>query len=193
MLFNCVYSCSLCTKHASLSFVKFSEVVGSNEVKVDAADKHLHIAVNLCKLKLLIFVYCSMAIICCFLRKCSQFVRLDLFVSRLFVCVAVGCIYIIFPKDLERSRLTTIFIKIAAHLKLTLKGRFRSFNDHHQLKVGFRHRPHIYPEICENANFFLRIRLASTRREISIKSNRLAKGNKRVYNIDMLIKTRELN
>ena len=93
-----------------------------------------------------------------------------------------------------------MFIKIAAHLKLTLKGRFRSFNDHHQLKVGLRHRPHIYPEICENANFFLRIRLASTRREISIKSNRIsiksnriAKGNKRVYNIDVLIKTRELN
>ena len=150
----------------------------ATKVMFDIADKHLNIEVNLCKLKLLLLVYYSIATICCFLRKCSQFVRLDLFVSRLFVCVAVGCIYIIFPRDLERSRLTTIFIKIAAHLKLTLQGRFRSSNDHHQLKVRFRHRPHIYPEICENANFFLRIRLASTQREISFKSNRIAKGTK---------------
>ena len=120
--------------------IYYLNYVGSNEGKVDVADKHLNIAAFFCKLKLLIFVYYSIAIICCFLRKCSQFVRLDLFVSRLFVCVAVGCIYIIFPKDLERSRLTTIFIKIAAHLKLTLQGRFRSFNDHHQLKVGLRKR-----------------------------------------------------
>ena len=83
----------------------------ATKVMFDIADKHLNIEVNLCKLKLLLLVYYSMAIICCFLRKCSQFVRLDLFVSPLFVCVAVGCVYIIFPKDLERSRLTTICYK----------------------------------------------------------------------------------
>ena len=37
--------------------------------------------------------------------------------------------------DVERSRLTTIFIKITTHLKLTLQDMFRSFNDYHPLKV----------------------------------------------------------
>ena len=37
----------------------------------------------------------------------------------------------LFPKDLERSRLTTIFIKVTTHLK----DMFRSCNDHLQLKV----------------------------------------------------------
>ena len=35
------------------------------------------------------------------------------------------------PLDLERSRLTTIFIKVTTHLK----DMFRSCNDHLQLKV----------------------------------------------------------
>ena len=39
------------------------------------------------------------------------------------------------PKDLERSRLTTIFIKMTTHLNLNLQDMFRSFNDHLQLKV----------------------------------------------------------
>ena len=38
-------------------------------------------------------------------------------------------------KDLERSRLTTIFIKVTTHLKLNLQDMFRSCNDHLQLKV----------------------------------------------------------
>ena len=37
------------------------------------------------------------------------------------------------PKDLERSRLARIFIKITTHLNL--QDMFRSCNDHLQLKV----------------------------------------------------------
>ena len=36
---------------------------------------------------------------------------------------------------LERSRLTTILIKITTHLKRHLQDMFRSYNDHLQLKV----------------------------------------------------------
>ena len=36
---------------------------------------------------------------------------------------------------LERSRLTTIFMRITTHLKLNLQNMFWSFNDHLQLKV----------------------------------------------------------
>ena len=38
-------------------------------------------------------------------------------------------------EDLERSRLTIIFIKITTHLKSNLQDMFRSYNDHLQLKV----------------------------------------------------------
>ena len=40
-----------------------------------------------------------------------------------------------FPKDLEKGRLTTIFIKITTHLKLNLQDMFQSCKDHLQLKV----------------------------------------------------------
>lgn len=77
----------------------------------------------------------------------------------------------------------SIFIKIRTHLKPTLQDMLQPFNNHHQLKAE---------SIEVSFEFIICHKTINNNVKQTIKSNRTAKGNKRGYNIDVLIRMREL-
>ena len=84
---------------------------------------------------------------------------------------------------MQKKSLTTVFAKIATHLRLNFQDMFRSFNDHHQLKA----------ELIEVTLMLNKDKIIDTDVKLTIESNRIANGNNTVYDIDVLVRKRELN